>query len=191
MLNKLISYTILLSFICTGVLAPRVKDAKAGVLFKSAAKVAARKAARRTAAKSSRKQAARKRAVVKKKKNLKERRAREHSRDNKTMAKPLEKDRTVRRYTSMKEARAIQKNGVPPRTHMTARVPKGRPISAKTAKERYGLEKIPEARVTIRVPKGHPVKLNKAMYNKKGGWGELTSPKHNPPNNVLGVKRVH
>lgn len=110
-------------------------------------------------------------------------------RDSKTKAKPLIKKRTVNRYTSRKQASFEKKYGIKSRTHMTSGVRKGRAISAGTAKQRYGLWRKPTVRMKVLVPKGQPVRKNKVIGGKPG-YGEWTSTKKIPKQNILSVKRI-
>jgi hypothetical protein len=173
--------------------------AHGGIFTKSVAKAAARKAAHRSAAKSigrraSKKITARKaaRRSAKKtapKKDWKKIYARDLKRVRNSAPKPLQKDRTVRRYTSMKDAKAARKNGISTGTHMTAKVPKGRPVSANTAQQRYGLRKKPTARMTIQIPRGHAVKKNKVIGGK-AGYGEITAARL-PGKSIKRIERIH
>ena len=110
-------------------------------------------------------------------------RAREHGRDNRTPAKPLERDARVYRYTNKEDAAKLRRDGVPPRTHMTSRGGPGRPPPAGAAQRREGLQTKPEARVTITVPAGTPVKKNRVMGGEPGR-GEMTATKQLPPSAV-------
>lgn len=152
------------------------QSVSAGVLSRSLAKVAARKAATRKTT-----------TGTIQKRNWKKIYTKDRARDNRTAAKPLKRDRNVYRYTSMKDARSAKKNGIPAHAHMTPNTSKGRPISSKTAQKRYGIQHPPEALVTIKIPKGHPVKFNKAIGGERGR-GEITSPKDLPPSQVTDVK---
>ncbi len=87
-----------------------------------------------------------------KQKNYKKILARDAARDKKSKAYPLEKDRTVHRYTSPQKAVEAQKKGIPENTHMTATASRGRLISGKTAKDRFGLAQEPRSRLTIHLP---------------------------------------
>lgn len=185
MQHKAISFITIIFFVFSVITGLMPEGAEAGIFSRSVSRVAAHKAAARQAAKKS---VAKKTAKTKAshKSNYKKVLAHDAARDKKTVAKPLEKSRTVRRYTSAKNARTAKKNGVPAGSHMTSRTPKGRPISAKTARKRYGLNNKPEARITIQIPKGQPVKKNKVIGGKPG-WGEITSTKPIQPKDV---KRV-
>lgn len=106
---------------------------------------------------------------------------RDLTRDLATPPKPLARPRTVWRYTTRDRAAQEARAGVPPGSHMTAGVTPGRPPTAASAQQRYGLLKAPpEVRETIVLPKGHPVRANKALGGKPG-VGELTSPARVPP----------
>lgn len=149
-------------------------NTEAGVLSRTVSKVAARKAAQREAA-----QKAYAKKVLE----------RDVARDTATQAKAMQRDTIVRRYTSWQQARKESVHGIWPGTHMTARITKGRPISAQSAMERYGLRSKPDARMTIRIPEGHPVKKNKVIGGKPG-YGEITSTKPLSSENIIYVQKM-
>jgi hypothetical protein len=112
------------------------------------------------------------------------------ARDKTIPVKPMEKPRTVNRYTSMEQAKKEKINGIAPNTHMAAKeVGAGRPLSSATAKYRYGLAKEPEARITIAIPKGQPARNGKVI-NGQPGFGEITSSKKIPPENIIGIHPI-
>ena len=110
-------------------------------------------------------------------------RTRDHRRDNRTPAKPLERDARVYRYTSKEDAATLRRDGVPPRTHLTSRGGSGRPPSAGRAQRQYGLEKKPDTRVTIDVPAGTSVRKNRVMGGEPGR-GEMTTTERLSPSSV-------
>lgn len=101
-------------------------------------------------------------------------------------AKPLAQPRTVHRYTTQGMAQQELRKGIAPGRHMTAAAPRGRPMSAQAAKERFGLLRKPTARETIQLPKGFPVRHSHAT-NAARGVRELTSPKRVPPEAIRKV----
>jgi hypothetical protein len=115
----------------------------------------------------------------------------DQARDKTIPVKPLEKSRTVYRYTSMKQAKIEQANGISPNTHMTSReVGPGRPLSAVTAKGRYGLPNEPQAQLKIQIPAHQPIR-NAKVVGGKAGYGEITSPKSIPSKSVIQVRGKH
>lgn len=98
----------------------------------------------------------------------------------------LEKPRTVFRYTTRQQARRELREGLRPRTHMTARGGPGRPPSPEAAQRRYGLPRKPEVRETIRLPEGTPVRSGKALGGRPG-YGELTNARPLPPEAIRRV----
>jgi hypothetical protein len=110
-------------------------------------------------------------------------------RDSKTKAKPLFRRRIVKRYTSRKQASFERKYGIQPRSHMTSRLRRGRPVSAGIAKQRYGLRRKPTVQMKVLVPKGQPVRKNKVIGGKPG-YGELTSTKKIPGKNIISIKKI-
>ncbi len=191
--------------------------ADAGVFSSTVAKVSARKAAQRVAVKEAADRAAAKevmeraaieKVVIKKaeaklavrqyekgmvseQKKNKAIWAWDKARDKALPVKPLENPKTVRRYTSIKQAKIEKANGIAPDTHMTAKeVGPGRPLSTTTAKDRYGLAKEPGAWMTVTIPKGQPVRQGKVI-NGLPGFGEITSTKCIPPENIVGIHPMH
>lgn len=167
------------------------RQVEAGIFSRCVARVAARRAARRTAARSAARKASSrsisKRALASRqyKKILK----RDAARDAATVAKPLKRERSVYRYTNWQAARAAKKTGIKAGSHMTAGIRRGRPISAETARLRYGLGSKPSARIKIKIPKGHPVRKNKVIGGKPG-WGEITSTKKISPKHIEGINKI-
>ena len=119
-------------------------------------------------------------------KSYSEIRRKDQSRDPRSQAKPLQRDRTVYRYTTKKRAEQESSKGIPPGAHMTSRGGAGRPPSAGQAQRQYGLPRKPEVRETVRVPQGQPSRLNK-VYGGKAGKGELTSTQRVPSKSVQKV----
>lgn len=113
----------------------------------------------------------------------------DRQRDVATKAVSLAKPRTVHRYTSVEQARRESQRGLEPGTHMTANARSGRPLTAESARQRYGLPATPSARETIRLPANTPVRPNKVLGGSPG-YGEITSPERIPPAAVLRVDRV-
>lgn len=104
-------------------------------------------------------------------------------RDRATRVRPLFQNRRVFRYTTKAQARQELRNGIRPRSHMTARTTAGRPLSPVQAQRRYGLPRRPEVRETIRLPKGQPIRPNKVVGGAVG-VGELTSSKRVSPGTI-------
>lgn len=157
-------------------------ECNAGSIFRKAvSKAIARKTARKSAFRSARKKAARKSYA----KILR----RDALRDNKTKAVALKKSRFVNRYTNKKQALLAKKHGLPAKSHMTSGARRGRPIKARTAKERYGLWNKPTVRMKIKVPKGQPVRKNKVIGGKPG-YGEWTSTKKIPGGNIISIHKI-
>ncbi len=111
---------------------------------------------------------------------------RDLARDRATRARPLDRERTVFRYTTRERVRIEARRGLSPGAHLTARATPGRPLGSLQAQRRYGLPARPEVRERVRVPKGHPVRPNRVLGGSRG-VGELTSPKRLPPGAIAGV----
>lgn len=121
---------------------------------------------------------------------LREALAKDARRDGATKAVPLSAERRVWRYTGKREAERELKSGVPAGAHMTPSVRPGRPPSAATAQNQYGLPRMPEARLTIRLHRGTPTAHNKALAGRPGR-GELTAPVAVPRENIEKVILLH
>jgi hypothetical protein len=104
-------------------------------------------------------------------------------RDRKTPARVLKHDRHVFRYTTKAGAEREIRNGLRPGTHMTTKANAGRPLSAASAKQRFGLPKKPQVRETIHLSKGQPVRNNRALGGQRG-VGETTSSKRIPSDSI-------
>jgi hypothetical protein len=104
-----------------------------------------------------------------------------------TPVRPLEKDRTVFRYTTKEQARQAQHKGLPPGSHMTARGGRGRPLTSDHAQSRYATPKKPDARITVHLDKGQPVRSNKVAGAPDQRRRELTSPERIPRSSIVGV----
>jgi hypothetical protein len=98
--------------------------------------------------------------------------ARDAWRDLFTPIRRLEKPRSVFRYMSEAEARAVGSRGVAAGRHFTATAGPGRPLGGARAAERYGLPTVPSRRVTATLPAGTRVKANKVLGGARG-VGEL------------------
>jgi len=109
--------------------------------------------------------------------------SRDITRDNATATKRLDNSRRVWRYTTRDEANKAATEGLKANRHMTSRTNPGRPLSATSAKDRYGLPKKPEVRMMLEIPKNHPIRKNKVIGGNPG-YGEITSPKGLPPSAV-------
>lgn len=115
--------------------------------------------------------------------------ARDLARDAITTAKALPASRTVQRFTTLQQAKREARVGLPPGTHMTPGLRRGRPLSGEGAARRYGLLRQPTARETIVLPKGTPIRVNKALGGK-AGVGELTSPRRVASAAVVRIDKV-
>ncbi|MCU0755791.1 MAG: hypothetical protein MUE46_11820 [Xanthomonadales bacterium] len=115
--------------------------------------------------------------------------ARDRLRDAATPARPLAQPRRVQRYTSAESAAHAQRAGLPPDTHMTSSVARGRGLSAETAQQRFGLRTPPERVLTIELPAGTPIRSNRVLAGAPG-QGEITSPQRIPPNAIKAAREV-
>jgi hypothetical protein len=115
--------------------------------------------------------------------------ARDVQRDAATKALPLARPRMVHRYTTIERARHESRHGIPPSTHMTSKARPGRPLSSESAKNRFGLPRVPNVRETIRLPRGTLVRPNKVLGGQPG-FGELTSPRRIPPGAIVRLTPV-
>ena len=114
---------------------------------------------------------------------------RDLERDAITTAKALPASRTVQRYTTLQQAKREVRFGLPPGTHMTPGLRRGRPLSGDGAARRYGLLRHPTARETIVLPVGTPIRVNKALGGK-AGVGELTSPRRIASAAIVRIDKV-
>ncbi len=114
----------------------------------------------------------------------------DRARDAASRAKPLSRERVVRRYTTAAQAEKEAASGVPAGNHMTASAGPGRPLSAEGATKKYGLAKEPERVMTIRIPQHQRVRFNKTLGGRRAGVGEITSTQKIPPAAVISVKPV-
>lgn len=113
------------------------------------------------------------------------------ARDKTLPIKPMDQSRTVSRYTNWKQAKSEQANGIARKSHMTsAEVGPGRPLSAATAKNRFGLAKEPNARMIVTIPKGQPVRKGKVIAGQSG-YGEITSTRQIRPEYIQEVRRLN
>lgn len=102
-------------------------------------------------------------------------------RDASVAAKPMARDRVVYRYVSPRQAKEEMRYGIAKGSHLTATPARpGRPLTAKSAAQRYGLQAGRDTRLTVAIPKGHMVKMNKAVGGERG-WGEIKLNQHLPP----------
>ncbi|MBM3269815.1 MAG: hypothetical protein FJZ01_19460 [Candidatus Sericytochromatia bacterium] len=111
----------------------------------------------------------------------------DRKRDAALAARPLAKSRLTRRYTSVTEARWLQRHGVPAGKHLTANA-RGRTMGAARAQRELGLRRRPTAVVNVRVPGGTNAKTARVVGG--GRHGELKPIRRLPPGSVEGVKRV-
>lgn len=111
---------------------------------------------------------------------------RDHKRDDKLKAKPLEKDTKFWRYADKKKD--LQRD-LRPKEHLTPARP-GRPPGAKEAQRRFGLNKEPNYRADIMEKKGQPMKDGKIIGGKPG-YNESTPQKKTAKENILGIIKLH
>jgi hypothetical protein len=108
-------------------------------------------------------------------------------RDSQIPIMRLTRPRSVYRYTTSAQANTYRRNGVPSGVHFTVKAGPGRPLTSISAKERYGLPRIPTARVEVILPKGATVKAGKVIGGQ-AGYGELkTYRRPLPPSTVQAV----
>jgi hypothetical protein len=100
---------------------------------------------------------------------------------------PLQKDRTVFRYTTKGQARDGQRKGLSPGAHMTARGGPGRPLTPEHAQSRYALPRKPDTRITVHLKDGQPVRSNKIAGAPDQRYREITSPARTPRSDVAGL----
>lgn len=93
-------------------------------------------------------------------------------RDLATRVTRLPKARTVFRYMSGSEAKAVQHRGLAAGSHLTATGGRGRPMGALRASKRFGLPVTPSHRMTVKLPVGTRVRANKVIGGARG-VGEL------------------
>lgn len=112
--------------------------------------------------------------------------ARDLARDNASRLTRLQTERRVYKYTTESQAREFERKGFPPHTHFTASEGPGRPLSGRTAQERYGLPYTPDRRLGVTLPEGTSVKSNKVVGGAPG-YGELRIEKQLPPDPIGSV----
>lgn len=110
---------------------------------------------------------------------------------NHRLARPraLATDRTVFRYTSLRQAAVEQRHGLAPMRHMTSVGKAGRPMSGDSARRVFGLRRPAAVRETIRLRRGQRVLLNKVQGGVPGR-GELVSPRGIDRSAILRVVRL-
>lgn len=115
--------------------------------------------------------------------------ARDAARDTARMveAKALQKSTKVWRYTSRDRAESALRRGLPPGTHFTSGVTRGRLPAATTAQKRYGLPINPEVRMTIQLPRGQQVIRNKVIGGAPG-QGEIVIRDSLPAGSIRNIK---
>jgi hypothetical protein len=98
--------------------------------------------------------------------------ARDLIRDNASRTVQLGAERRVYKYTSESKALVFGRKGLPQGTHFAASAGPGRPLSGKTAEQRFGLDYRPNRRLSITLPAGTQVKTNKVIGGSPG-YGEI------------------
>ena len=106
--------------------------------------------------------------------------ARDLARDSTSRATRLGAERRVYKYATEPKALLFEQKGFPPGTHFTASAGPGRPPSAKTAQQHFGLSYRPNRRLGVTLPEGTQVKSNKVVGGSPG-YGEIRSEKRLPP----------
>lgn len=115
--------------------------------------------------------------------------SRDLTRDAATPAKPISSPRRVQRYVSEQQAKVEREHGVPAGSHMTSNVPRGRGLSAESARARYGLREPPQRVLTIELPAGTPVRSNRVLGGTPG-YGEITATSPVPASAVVRERTV-
>lgn len=110
-------------------------------------------------------------------------------RDLATRVTRLKASRTVFRYMSGAEAKAVRARGIAAARHFTATGGRGRPLSGANAAKRYGLPVVPSHRASVRLPAGTKVKANKVIGGGRGE-AELKVIGAVPRNQVKGPSRL-
>ena len=72
---------------------------------------------------------------------------------------------------------------------MTSNVPRGRGLSAESARARYGLREPPQRVLTIELPAGTPVRSNRVLGGTPG-YGEITATSPVPASAVVRERTV-
>ena len=110
---------------------------------------------------------------------------RDHDRDDKLKAKPLQKDKKYWRYADKKKD--LQRP-LRPKEHLTPARP-GRPPGSKEAQRRFGLKNEPNYRGDVLEKKGQPMKEGKVIGGKPG-YVEATPQKQTPKENIYHIKKI-
>jgi len=124
--------------------------------------------------------------IAQKSESYKDIEKRDHNRDDKLKAKPLQKDKKYWRYAEKKKD--LQRD-LHPKEHLTPSRP-GRPPGPKEAKSRFGLKKEPNYRADVIEKKGQPMKDAKVIGGKPG-FSESTPQKKTPKENILNIVKLH
>jgi len=114
---------------------------------------------------------------------------RDATRDASTRSVRLSRTRSVARYTTGTRARLEARGGIAAGSHFTARLRRGRPMSATNARRSLGLPHKPAVRESVVLPKGTPVRFNKALGGARG-VGEIKVMRRVPRANIRQVVRL-
>lgn len=99
-------------------------------------------------------------------------RAFDYYRDRASGLSVLKRARSVDRYTRISRARSELRWGLPAYRHMSS-ISSRRPLTARSARLRFGLPRKPNAVERIRIPRGTRLHFNKVLGGKPG-FGEIT-----------------
>jgi hypothetical protein len=114
---------------------------------------------------------------------------RDATRDASTRSVRLTQTRSVARYTTGTRARLEARGGIAAGSHFTARLRRGRPMSATNARRSLGLPHKPAVRESVVLPKGTPVRFNKAIGGRPGR-GEITIVRRLPSTNIRSLMQL-
>lgn len=112
--------------------------------------------------------------------------ARDAARDRATPSILLKKGRNVFRYTTPTVAAREARAGFRAGSHFTSRATSGRPMSAASAGQRFGIGPDRTRRIKVTLPPGTPVRFNK-LFGGKRGVGEISIGKKVRPNAIDGT----
>ena len=106
--------------------------------------------------------------------------ARDLARDSTSRTTRLGAERRVYKYTTESKALIFERKGFSSGTHFTSSAGPGRPLSGKSAEQRFGLDYRPDRRLGITLPEGTQVKANKVVGGSPG-YGEIRVEQPIPP----------
>jgi hypothetical protein len=114
---------------------------------------------------------------------------RDAARDASTRSVRLSRMRSVARYTTGTRARLEARGGIAAGSHFTARLRRGRPMSATNARRSFGLPRKPSVRESVLLRKGTQVRFNKAIHGRPG-IGEITTVRRIPRESIRQIARL-